>query len=248
MPRTSMRIADELHSALHNAGVAGPYILVGHAFGGYNARAFVYRYLPEIAGLVLIDTDVGDVEPTEFKDHMHHVFLRQAAELRECRDAVAESKPLPPLPGPSGSPPRTCDQQFFRGLPEATWSAELNAKLSEIARSKVAMYDAFISEIEEMPRDEVYLQQHRRSLGSRPIRVLTASHHLTDRDTASTPKAEHLQHLKFDRDITESQARLLGLSSNAKQVFVDQSRNAYLQLDQPEIVTKAIREVYDQRQ
>src|SRR5438876_11407973 len=30
MPRTSMRIADELHSALHNAGVAGPYILVGH--------------------------------------------------------------------------------------------------------------------------------------------------------------------------------------------------------------------------
>src|SRR5207249_1249087 len=103
MPRTSMRIADELHSALHNAGVAGPYILVGHAFGGYNARAFVYRYLPEIAGLVLIDTDVGDVEPTEFKDHMHRVFLRQAAELRECRDAVAESKPLPPLPGPSGS-------------------------------------------------------------------------------------------------------------------------------------------------
>jgi pimeloyl-ACP methyl ester carboxylesterase len=26
MPRTSVRIADELHTALHNAGIAGPYI------------------------------------------------------------------------------------------------------------------------------------------------------------------------------------------------------------------------------
>src|SRR5438105_13045061 len=29
MPRTSVRIAEELHSALHNAGIPGPYILVG---------------------------------------------------------------------------------------------------------------------------------------------------------------------------------------------------------------------------
>jgi hypothetical protein len=34
LPRTSVRIADELHSALHHAGIEGPYILVGHAFGG----------------------------------------------------------------------------------------------------------------------------------------------------------------------------------------------------------------------
>src|SRR5438105_1743258 len=33
MPRSSLRIADELHAALRNAGVAGPYVLVGHAFG-----------------------------------------------------------------------------------------------------------------------------------------------------------------------------------------------------------------------
>src|SRR4029077_9156264 len=33
MPRTSVRIAEELHAALHRAGIATPYILVGHAFG-----------------------------------------------------------------------------------------------------------------------------------------------------------------------------------------------------------------------
>src|SRR5579863_10770352 len=34
MPRTSVRIAHELHGALHNAGIKGPYIMVGNAFGG----------------------------------------------------------------------------------------------------------------------------------------------------------------------------------------------------------------------
>jgi pimeloyl-ACP methyl ester carboxylesterase len=59
MPRTSVRIADELHGALHNAGVKGPYILVGHAFGGDNVRTFADRYMAETAGLVLVEADVG---------------------------------------------------------------------------------------------------------------------------------------------------------------------------------------------
>ena len=61
MPRTSARIADELHGALHNAGVTGPYILVGHAFGGDNVRTFAQRYLKDVAGIVLVEADVpGD--------------------------------------------------------------------------------------------------------------------------------------------------------------------------------------------
>src|ERR1044071_911789 len=38
MPRTSVRIAAELRTALHNAGITGPYVLVGSAFGGDNMR------------------------------------------------------------------------------------------------------------------------------------------------------------------------------------------------------------------
>jgi len=37
MPRTNVRIANELHQALHNAGIGGPYILVGNASGGAPA-------------------------------------------------------------------------------------------------------------------------------------------------------------------------------------------------------------------
>ena len=64
LPRTSVRIADELRSALHHAGIQGPYILVGHAFGGDNVRTFAARYTAELAGLVMVEADVGGPRST----------------------------------------------------------------------------------------------------------------------------------------------------------------------------------------
>src|SRR5207237_10715019 len=58
MPRTSVRIAAELRSALHNAGIQGPYILVGNAFGGDNVRTFAARSPAEVAGRVMVDADM----------------------------------------------------------------------------------------------------------------------------------------------------------------------------------------------
>ena len=56
LPRTSERITRELHTLLLKAGVAGPYIIAGHSFGGYNAQLFARNYPDETAGLVLIDS------------------------------------------------------------------------------------------------------------------------------------------------------------------------------------------------
>jgi len=241
MPRTSVRIADELHRALHNAGAKGPYILVGHAFGGDIVRTFADRYMREVAGMVLVDADSDDVGPKPAQEAAHRNFLRVLSQLRECRNAVAEHKPLPPLS--SAQPQRTCAQQFFRGLPEAEWSAELNAKLLEIAQTKVAMYDAYLSEMEQAAYDEAYLQQHRRSFGSRPIRVLTSGNHGVghlERKPPDTP-----ERIKYQQETTLAQARWLELSSNAKQIFARNS-SEYIQFDEPETVINAIREVCDQ--
>src|SRR5881275_2204901 len=71
MPRTSVRIAEELRTALHRAGMAGPYILVGSAFGGDNVRTFAYLYMDEVAGLVLDDADSDDLEPKEMQEVTH---------------------------------------------------------------------------------------------------------------------------------------------------------------------------------
>ena len=243
MPRTSVRIAQELRTALHNAGVKGPYILVGSAFGGDNVRTFADLYMDEVAGLVMVDADPDDLEPQAMQEETHRGHAGIISQLRDCRNAIAEHKPLPVMKSRPGQPQRTCAQQFFRGLPEAEWSPELNAKLLEIAQTRVAMYDAYISEMEQTPQDEAWLQQHHRSFGGRPIRVLTSGNHgigHLERKPPDTP-----EHLKYEQETTAAQARWLSLSSNAKQIFARNS-SEYIQFDEPETVINAIREVYDQ--
>jgi pimeloyl-ACP methyl ester carboxylesterase len=54
-PRTPSQIAGELHTLLTNAGVAGPYVLVGHSLAGKNVRLFAQQHPDEVAGMVLVD-------------------------------------------------------------------------------------------------------------------------------------------------------------------------------------------------
>lgn len=60
IPRTSQQIAKELHLLLRHAGLQPPYILVGHSFGGFNARVFNGLYPDEVAGMVLVDSSHED--------------------------------------------------------------------------------------------------------------------------------------------------------------------------------------------
>ncbi|MFL6300233.1 MAG: alpha/beta fold hydrolase [Terriglobales bacterium] len=242
MPRTSVRIANELHTALHNAGVKGPYIVVAAAFGSDNMRTYADLYMKDIAGMVMVDGDASEFEPKEMTDKEHAGDRDIIAQLRECRNAVAEHKPLPMLPSRPGRPPRTCAQQFFRGIPESAWSAELNAALLQLVQTKVALYDAYISEMEETPGDEDYLRQHRRSFGSRPIRVLTSGNH----GVGHLPPAPNTdsKHIEYECQVTAGQAQWLKMSSNAKQEFPEHS-SEYIQFDNPAAVVSAIREVYD---
>lgn len=54
-PRTAKQFALELHTALKNAGINPPYVLVGHSMGGITIRVFADMYPQEVAGLVLVD-------------------------------------------------------------------------------------------------------------------------------------------------------------------------------------------------
>ena len=144
---------------------------------------------------------------------------------------------------PAPCSPRSCAQQFFRGLPEDEWSPELNAALLHIAETKVALYDASISEMEETLWDETWLQQNRHSLGARPIRVLTTGNHGVSR--LPNLKAQDSAFRAYQHQVALAQARWLELSSNARQIFVENS-SEYIGFDQPDAVVNAIREVYDQ--
>ena len=52
--------AEQLHTALAQRGIDGPYILVGHSMGGLFARIFAGRYPEEVAALVLVEPSHPD--------------------------------------------------------------------------------------------------------------------------------------------------------------------------------------------
>ena len=63
-PRTARQLAQELHALLDAAGVPGPYVLVGHSFGGYVNRAFAHLYRDAVVGMVLVDS----IHPAEWEN------------------------------------------------------------------------------------------------------------------------------------------------------------------------------------
>lgn len=70
-PRTAKVIAGELHQLLQAAGIAPPYVLVGHSMGGYDVRLFASLYRSEVVGMVLVDASHPDQEnrlPSELKN------------------------------------------------------------------------------------------------------------------------------------------------------------------------------------
>jgi pimeloyl-ACP methyl ester carboxylesterase len=241
-PRTTERIATELHDALRAGKIAGPYILVGSAFGGDHVRAFADLFPADVAGLVLVDADASDVDTPANRASDDRDNLSYVPRLKQCRDAIAAGNATFGLPPPPGRPPRMCAQQFFRGLPEAEWSPELNAKLLDLTQHKVAMWDAIISEMEQVATDEVWLQQHRRTLGSTPVRVLTSGNHAIGH--LDRPPPMSLEQLKYEYDRALAQSRWLTLSSDARQMFARHS-SEYIQFDDPDTVVNAVREIYD---
>ncbi len=56
VPRDSQAVARQLHALLAGAGIPGPYLLVGHSFGGLNQLVFHSLYPSEVAGMVLVDS------------------------------------------------------------------------------------------------------------------------------------------------------------------------------------------------
>jgi pimeloyl-ACP methyl ester carboxylesterase len=60
LPRTSGRIVDELRLLLDRSEGKGPFVLVGHSFGGLNVRLFASQHPERVAGLVLVEATHAD--------------------------------------------------------------------------------------------------------------------------------------------------------------------------------------------
>ena len=83
LPRAAGRMVMELHMLLDKAAVAGPYVLVGHSFGGLIMQLYTYTYPQEVAGLVLIDSVHEDELVRSL--HLRQATVNDIKQLQICR-------------------------------------------------------------------------------------------------------------------------------------------------------------------
>jgi len=230
-PRTADTIAEELHTLLAEACIAGPYVLVGHSFGAYVLLAFTGHYPNEVQGMVLVDA----IHPDEWRNPTPQqlrtiriggryarvgAWLARVGFVRLCLARFA-----------SGSPRlgRTATNAF--GVGTASAVRRIAGEIRKLPREAWPIVRAFWS----LPRSFLSLGQHveslpvsaaqaaaARSLGNRSLVVLSGNHHSMER-------------MAEQRD-------LAGLSTRGKHLVVKESEH-WIHLDQPELVAWAIREV-----
>src|SRR2546426_5971989 len=87
--------ASEVHTALENVGIKGPYVLVGHSLGGLVARVYAGQYPDEVAGMVFVDHAV------------HFGMMFGPPPPGDAKLAPGSPPPMPPkeLLAPSGGGP-----------------------------------------------------------------------------------------------------------------------------------------------
>ncbi len=89
-PRAGDHVVDELRRALDAAGVAPPYVMVGHSHGCFHVRLFAATYPERVAGLVL-------VEPSHEDASARLPEAYQQARVRRQRALAGLERKLPTL-------------------------------------------------------------------------------------------------------------------------------------------------------
>lgn len=217
-PRSGDNIVRELHEALQNEGLKGPYLMVGHSLGGMYARLFAQTYRDEVTGLVLLDA-------------------------RPENDEL-ESKPVLEEENFAGNPPayvmkllknsgtmRIFKDQLLEGL--------VPREDRDIFVNVIAKSSFFEAKVEEgklayMTEDSIRGQQ----LGDLPVRIIS-------RGISPDYKAVGISEeggRKLEAIWQEGQHGMLDISSNSKQIIAESSGH-YVIHDQPELVIETIREL-----
>jgi pimeloyl-ACP methyl ester carboxylesterase len=75
MPKgqTYQEEAEDVHKMLQNAGVPGPYVLVGASYGGAVMQTYAGLYPQEVAGMVMVDVVTRKIEtsyPQQYQENL----------------------------------------------------------------------------------------------------------------------------------------------------------------------------------
>lgn len=232
-PRTFAQLNLELHDALAKQGERGPFVLVGHSFGGPVVRNFAGFYPASVAGMVLVDAaheglrvGIGGGKTIRLGEGAKGRVIPPAHERTSAADKpVLREEDLP-------------DQykilsSMYQILPGAQQAMHL------WAQKLPGVYDAQYSETQWS--DEYFAKwlaaPQNGVLGAIPLIVLTRA------DGGYRDGHADVSAAQLEKERKQGQAKLVLLSSNSKQVVVRSGHN--MNLEAPEDVSNAIREVVE---
>lgn len=111
-PQYAETVVAQLRQLLQAAGVAPPFVLVGHSFGALHANLFARAFADEVAGVLFLEATAPDdiTELKRFQSPLQRGFIRLLDrisprdpfdeirnELETVRD-IAEAPGFPPVP------------------------------------------------------------------------------------------------------------------------------------------------------
>ena len=216
-PRTLHHMTLELHELLSKADVDGPFVLVGHSYGGWMAQLLASRHPDLVAGLVLVDTP----HPREWVEPDNEQRARVARGARTARLAAFGAR--------FGVMRILLQLARFRSSSEHNRVALLLGKTPASIRPQLRSFwvrattlEALASQIENAPKSAASLAAETISLGDIPLVVLTAA----------DPSPRRL----------EDQLSTVALSRSGRHVIAKTSDH-WIPLDEAELVVQAIRDV-----
>jgi pimeloyl-ACP methyl ester carboxylesterase len=223
LERTSEHIVQELSALLREAGIPGPYVLVGHSFGGSNMRLYAHRHPEQVLGLVLVDAsheDQSERVPDALKRIDKQWIWMAKIGRRLAHFGIARLLLPPPGPIPLGDP---------AAIERAAKLRALSLRTSHV----VTMCEEMIN----IPRSDKQLEGCRLP-PDLPLAVLSASHWEVG---AEVPPEDVPKALEVWKEV---QQELASQSTNSFH-FVVPDCGHDIPTQRPQVIVEAIRAVVE---